>query len=76
MRNVTITLPEDVVHWAKVWAAKHNTSMSRMLGNLLQEKMNNELRYQRAMNSFFSREPVLLKREGRKYPSRESLHDR
>lgn len=76
MKNVTITLPEDVVHWAKIWAAKNNTSMSRMLGNLLKEKMDNELQYHRAMNSFLSRGPVLLKTPGGKYPSREDLHDR
>jgi hypothetical protein len=76
MKNVTVTLPEEVAHWAKVWAAKHNTSMSRMLGNLLLEKMNDELRYQRAMNSFLSREPIRLKEEGQYYPSREGIHDR
>jgi len=35
MKNVTIKLENDVAHWAKVWAAEHNTSVSQMLGNAL-----------------------------------------
>jgi len=32
MRNVTVTMEEDVAKWARVWAAEHDTSVSRMLG--------------------------------------------
>jgi len=37
MKNVTLALPDAVAQWARVWAAKHDTSVSRMLGNMLQE---------------------------------------
>ena len=38
MKNVTITLEENVAKWAKVWAAKNDSSLSRMLGNDLKKK--------------------------------------
>jgi hypothetical protein len=48
MRNVTITVEEDVLRWARVWAAQHDTSVSRMLGEVLRERMQREDAYRRA----------------------------
>ena len=45
MKNVTVTLDDRVADWARVWAAQHRTSVSRMLGNLLAEKMAQDERY-------------------------------
>ena len=45
MRNVTITLDDAVADWSRVWAAKHQTSVSRMLGELPAEKMAEEESY-------------------------------
>jgi len=39
MKNVTITLEEEVARWARIMAAKENTSVSRLVGELLREKM-------------------------------------
>ena len=75
MKNVTITLEENVAKWAKVWAAKHDTSLSRMLGNELKTKMKLDLDYDRAKESFLFKKPQLLSSPGDKYPSRESLYD-
>jgi hypothetical protein len=75
MKNVTITLEENVAKWAKVWAAKHDSSLSRMLGNELKIKMKLDLDYDRAKESFLSKKPKLLSSLGDKYPSRESLYD-
>lgn len=75
MKNVTITLEENVAKWAKVWAAKHDSSLSRMLGNELKTKMNLDLDYDRAKKSFLSKKPQLLSSPRDKYPSRESLYD-
>jgi hypothetical protein len=36
---VTVTLEEDVAQWARIEAARQNTSVSRMLGALLKERM-------------------------------------
>ena len=76
MRNVTITLEEEVARWARVRAAEHDTSVSRLVGEMLKEKMIEEERYERAMQEYLGRTPRRLKPEGHSYPSREDLHDR
>lgn len=76
MKNVTITLDEEVVRWAKVWAARHDTSLSRMLGEELRNKMRNEQDYQRAKKRYLSRPPRKLKSTGAAYPQRDSLYER
>ncbi len=76
MRNVTITLDEEVAKWARVEAAKHDTSVSRMLGELLAEKMREENIYQAAMSRFLNRKAYPLRRPGASLPKREELYDR
>jgi hypothetical protein len=39
LRNVTVTLEEDVAQWARVEAARQDTSVSRLLAALLKERM-------------------------------------
>jgi hypothetical protein len=39
LRNVTVTLEEDVAQWARIEAARQDTSVSRMLGEILKERM-------------------------------------
>jgi predicted DNA-binding ribbon-helix-helix protein len=41
LRNVTVTLEEDVAQWARIEAARRDTSVSRLLGELLKERMSN-----------------------------------
>ena len=38
MKNITIKLDDDVAYWSKVWVAEHNTSVSRILGDLLRHR--------------------------------------
>jgi len=76
MKNVTITLEEDVLRWAKIWAARHDTSVSRMLGEELRRKMLSEEQYDRARRRFQARVPKQLKPANTPYPSRESLYER
>ena len=76
MRNVTITLEEEVARWARVRAAEHDTSVSRLVGQMLKEKMLKEEHYEEAMQDYLSRTPQKLKSEADRYPSREDLHDR
>lgn len=76
MKNVTITVDEDVLRWARVWAAKHDTSVSRMLGEELRRKMLSERQYERARRRFQARVPKALKSAGTRYPSRDSLYER
>jgi hypothetical protein len=39
LRNVTVTLEEEVAQWARIEAARHDTSVSRLLGALLKQRM-------------------------------------
>lgn len=39
LRNVTVTLEEDVAKWARIEAARRDTSVSRLLGALLKERI-------------------------------------
>lgn len=76
MKNVTVTLDDEVAQWVRVWAAKQNTSISQLLGNLLRRRMHEENGYQAAMQQFLARTPNALKPRGEHYPSRESLYER
>lgn len=39
LRNVTVTLEEEVAQWARIEAARQDTSVSRLLGELLKQRM-------------------------------------
>ncbi len=75
MKNVTITLEENVARWVRVWAAEHDTSVSRFLGDLLKKRMQDELEYQDAQRRYVEREATVLKDSGH-YPRRDDLHER
>jgi hypothetical protein len=76
MKNVTITLDEKVAKWARIRAAELDTSVSRLLGDLLREKMLEDRAYEAAMEKFLSVDPVKLKKPGAGYPRRDKLHAR
>ena len=80
MRNVTVTLNEKVADWSRVWAAQHNTSVSRMLGELLAEKMARDDRYAAAMEEFLALPPAMLNVDAttakHPYTARDTLHER
>lgn len=74
MKIVTLSIPDEVARWARVWAAEHNTSVSKMLSDLLRERMRSAKNYQNAMTTFLSRAPVELK-QGEEYSSRDTLYE-
>lgn len=76
MKNVTITLDEKVASWARIRAAERETSVSRLVGEMLREKMLEEETYQASMQHYLSQSACLIKEPGTKYPSREKLHER
>ena len=75
MKNVTLSIPDEVARWARVWAAEHDTSVSKMLSDLLRERMETAKNYQSAMATFLARAPIELKK-GEGYPSRDTLYER
>ncbi len=74
LRNVTVTLEEEAARWARVYAARRDSSLSRVLADMLRERMTEEDRYEKAMRRALARKPF-LKSNGR-YPSRQELQDR
>ncbi len=74
LRNITITLEESVARWARLEAARRETSVSRLLGAILKERMLERDDYDRAMRRALAR-GAFLKTDGR-YLSREEVHDR
>ena len=74
LRNVTVTLEEQVARWARIEAAEKDISVSRLLGEILKERMLDNDGYEAAMRRALARKPF-LKSDGR-YLSREEAHGR
>ena len=75
MRNVTITLDEETATWARIEAARLDTSVSKLLGELLREHMRSAGAYEAAMRDYLSVKPARIRRAGR-YPTRDEVYDR
>jgi len=76
MKNITITLDEKTAAWARVQAATHNKSMSRLVGEMLQAHMHESREYDDAMRRWFAVKPVKFGKPAGRHPTREELHDR
>jgi hypothetical protein len=76
MKNITIRVDEDVARWAKMYAAEHDTSVSRIVGELLRERMEQAQGYSVSYRRWKARAPRTLKPEGTAYPKRDELHER
>ncbi len=75
MKNVTITMEDAVANWARIEAAKRNTSVSRLVGEMLGEKMQRTDAYQRGMHDWQTKDRSWSS-DGQRYPQRESLCER
>jgi hypothetical protein len=72
---MTITVEEDVARWARRKAAKENTSVSKLVGQMLKEERARMDDYWRAYEDWKSI-PAYPAREGVNYLSREEIHER
>jgi hypothetical protein len=73
LMNVTVTMPREVAHWARVRAAEKDQSLARFLGDVLDEKMQLESTYETAMMRYLVRPARELRRDGGEIPHREEL---
>jgi len=76
MKNVTITLDEHAVAWARVQAAQVNMSLSRFVGEMIHQQMRHSREYEEAMRAALAQKPLDLKGPWKPYPKREELYDR
>jgi hypothetical protein len=72
MKNVTVSMDDAVAEWARLEAARRNTSVSRLLGELLAEKMQHDDAYERALQDWLHRERSWSS-DGEPYPGRGVL---
>jgi hypothetical protein len=72
--NLTISTDEEVLRWARVKAAEENTSVARLVGDLLKERMRADRGCLAAKRRFLGAKPRILSRSS--YPGRDELHDR
>ena len=74
-RNLTIQLDDDVIRRAKVVAARHGTSVSALVADLLNRMVERDSRYEEAREVALKnlRSPIS---RGKRAWTREELYDR
>lgn len=73
MKNVTITVEDRALEWARVEAAKRNTSVSRLVGEMLAEKMRHDDAYERAHREWLADNRSWVT-TGEPYPTRDEIY--
>ena len=76
MKNITITLPEEVARWLRVKAAENERSVSKWLAELLEGMQRQEDGYEVAMRRALSIKSRKMEWVAGRRPTREELHDR
>ena len=76
MKNVTVTLPEEVAAWLRVRAAEDGRSVSGWLAELLEGMRRGEDEFDLAMERLLARKPRKLNWVDGRRPTREELQDR
>ncbi|MEX0386700.1 hypothetical protein [Spiribacter onubensis] len=76
MKNLTITVDEETLQWARIEAARRGTSVSRLVGEMLAEHREKTSDYERARQAFLARGPFRTTGKRKPYPSREEIYDR
>ncbi len=76
MRNVTISLDDETALWARMEAARRDTSVSRFVGDILRRHMHDDKEYDRARRSYGRRLATPLTTGRRSYPTRDEVHAR
>jgi len=73
VKNVTISLDEDLAHWARRKAADENTSVSRLVARLLDREMRASDSYWKAYEEW---KDLDIKLDASKRMTREEAHER
>ena len=75
MKNITITVPEEVARWARRKAADENTSVSRLVGQMLERELRQSDAYWKAFEDWKTLEPVAGLDASRRL-TRDEVHER
>ena len=76
MKNVTISLPDDLARWLQVRAAEDGRNVSEWVAGLLAETKRRGDEYETARREFFAVKPRKMEWVDGRKPTREELHDR
>jgi len=74
-RNLTIKISEEAALWARRKAAEENTSVSRLVGEMIERQMRLSDEYWRAFEHWKSSRPI-AERGAAERMSREEVHER
>jgi len=74
-RNVTIKISDEAALWARRKAAEENTSVSRLVGKMLEREMRSSDEYWRAYEHWKSIRPMAGKSAAERM-SRDEVHER
>ena len=74
-RNLTIRISDEAVLWARRKAAEENTSVSRLVGEMLERQMRLSDQYWRAFEHWKSNHPLAATGAAERL-SREEVHER
>ena len=74
LKNVTITVTEEVAKWARRRAAEENTSVSKLVGRMLEDEMRRRDEYWEAFETVKKIKPI-KGLDASKRLKREELYD-
>jgi hypothetical protein len=75
LKNVTITLSEEAALWARKKAAEENTSVSKLVGRMIEDKMRQTDEYWKAFDRMKKIKPF-KGFDASKRLTREEIYDR
>ena len=76
VKNIAITLDEETARWARIEAAKRGTSVSKLVGQMIEERREQESERRAVLERFMAMPPKALKDADAACPSREHRYDR
>ena len=73
MKNVTVTVEDATLEWVRIEAARRNTSVSRLVGEMLTDKMQHDDAYARAQRDWVA-DTSSFNSGGKPYPGRDAFN--
>jgi hypothetical protein len=75
LRNITITVSEEAARWARIKAAEEDTSVSKLVGRMIEDQMRRTGEYRAAFESWKKLKPIKGVRAANRM-TREEAHKR
>jgi len=76
LRNITVTVPEEVARWARRHAAEKDISVSKLVSRMLEEEMRRTDAYWQAYEEWKRITKPIKGFDASKRMSRDAVHER